>query len=123
MQSMVHSFPVPPGKSAEIDQMLEHLGGAGHERLKELGVNAVRVWHQTEPLEAIVVYVEAEDLGATLAQRAKSEHSAEITLDRLFEELTGHPTHAMRGAPTRLVLDWHRERGHRSPPHPRHAHH
>src|SRR5437879_46928 len=102
MQSTVHTFPVPPGKAADVDRLLEHLGGAGHERLRELGVNALRVWHQTEPQDAIIVYVEADDLDATLAKRAKSEHAVESTLDRLFTELTGHPPAAMRGAPTRL---------------------
>jgi hypothetical protein len=123
MQSIARAMPVKPGTGAEMERLVTHLAEEAHERMAELGVRTVRIWHQTAPMEAIVVYVEAEDFDRAHAARARAEHPAEGAVDGLFESITGHHTRAMRGVETKLLLDWHHERGRRAPGHTRHAQH
>jgi hypothetical protein len=123
MQSVAISMPLTEGKAEHIEQLVAHIHDRGEDRLKELGANAVRIWHQTEPHEALVIYFEAENLDEMFARRREAKHPMESAMERLFEEVTGHHQKTMHVSQSKLLLNWHRERGHATSAHPRHAHH
>lgn len=72
-------------------------------------MSCVRVYHQTEPIEALIVYLEGEDLASAID---RSQHGGKPAHDQwanFFDEVTDN--HAPGAIPA-VIIDWHRDTGH-----------
>ena len=112
METTVFALPIKAGKSDDVARFLKELTGQhaddySHTRSRH-GLTSLRVWHQTEPVEQVIVELGAKDLDEFFIRRIESDHAHDSWLDAQLEELTGlhHPV-------SRMVLDWHAQHGHR----------
>jgi hypothetical protein len=117
--SMSFAFPVKAGSDQKIEEFMKQLLDTErkddhHARSSELGLDRIKVWRQREPVDVVIVYLEGSDLQGALRQRASQGHEFDTWYDSMIEEISGvHPkAHHSKGAPSDLLFDWHREKGH-----------
>ena len=118
MASIAFSVPVKPGKTADAKKLAEMLGGqraSDHDEThRGHGVRRLKVYHQGQPNEAIIVYIEADDIRAAMKNRAASEHEFDEWFGKMIEDVTGyHPDQHFHAPPSEILLDWHEEKGHK----------
>ena len=111
MQNIAVAFPLRPGQYDRIrGHKADVLDGDHHEHWDDVGLAAVKMWHQTDPIEAVVIYLEADDLAYALdpdEHGHKPVHSQWVTF---LQEVSGG------GQPASLpdlLIDWHRDVGHK----------
>jgi hypothetical protein len=81
--------------------------GEFHERHVAHGVDKLRVYHQTEPVELVVVYMEGEDLATAFASHRASDHEFDRWFKATVEEIHGyHPDEWGGELPAELVVEW-----------------
>ncbi|HLQ61273.1 MAG TPA: hypothetical protein VK131_05365 [Candidatus Acidoferrales bacterium] len=116
MASIAFAIPRREGSEDHSKELVQALTGERgdevHKRRLQHGFDRIKVWHQDEPRISIV-YMEADDLQAAFRNVASDDHEQVKWVSDMIQKITGHhPTdHAGRPA-SRLVLDWHREKGH-----------
>jgi hypothetical protein len=93
-----------------IAQLTGQRADEHHHRHKVHGLKHMRVWRQREPIEVVIVYLEADNIDAMLDSRRTSDHEFERWFDRELQGITGHHWAECEGD---LLLDWHHEEGHR----------
>jgi hypothetical protein len=82
----------------------------------DLGLTACKIWHQTEPIEALIFYFEGDDLEHALHPTKHDGNSASEQWGTFFEQVTQHGRRSGRTSqqlPGELLIDWHHEEGHR----------
>jgi hypothetical protein len=121
MASIAFSVPVKAGKTADAKKMAEIMSkeqsSGMDETRKSHGLKRLKVYHQAKPNEAIIVYLEADDIAAAMKSRAASDHEFEEWFGKMVEDITGyHPDQHFHAPPSELLLDWHESKGakHRS---------
>jgi hypothetical protein len=116
MASVAFAIPRQEGSEDHSKELVEALTGERgkevHSRRVQHGFSRIKVWHQDDPQIAIV-YIEADDLQAAFRAMAADEHEHNKWVSGMIEKISGrHPSdHATRPA-SRLVIDWHHEKGH-----------
>ena len=93
-----------------ISQLTGAREGEHHERHKLHGLKNFRIWRQHEPVELVIIYIEADDIEKTLDSRRTSDHAFEKWFDSQVVAITGHH---WAEAKTEPLIDWHHEEGHR----------
>jgi hypothetical protein len=118
MASIAFSVPVKPGKTTDAKKlaalMATDRSDQHHESASGHGVRRLKVYHQHRPIEAIIVYIEADDIAAALRSRSVHDHEFDEWFGKMIEEITGyHPDQHFHEPPSELLLDWHEEHGHK----------
>lgn len=114
MHSRAVAFPVSEGKSDEVRRVVDELvQGERAEQFHNLrrrhGFERVKVFHQHEPQEMVIVYMEARDMDAAARARAEEDHEFERWFESRMHEV--HGSHVSEHGGTELLLDWHRDHG------------
>ncbi len=111
MQTVAVAFPLQPG---QYDRIRAHqadvVGGNHHEHWHDVGMAAVKMWHQTDPIEAVVIYLEADDLAYVLDPDEHGHKPGHYEWVTFLQEVSGG------GQPASLpdlLVDWHRDDGHK----------
>ena len=116
MASIAFSVPVKPGRTADAKKMAEIMAKeqshALHETRTSRGVTRLKVYHQSQPNEAMIIYIEADDIGGAMKNRAASDHEFEDWFGKMVEDITGyHTDQHFHAPPSELLLDWHESKG------------
>ncbi|HLQ61285.1 MAG TPA: hypothetical protein VK131_05425 [Candidatus Acidoferrales bacterium] len=94
--------------------LASHRSAEHHEAGRGRGLKRLKVFHQTRPNEAIIVYMESDDIAAAMRNRASSDHEFDEWFGNMIEEITGyHPDRHFHEPPSELLLDWHEDLGHK----------
>src|SRR5438270_6027917 len=109
MESMAFSVPVKEGKTADAKKMAEIMpkeqSSAMDATRRSHGVQRLKVYHQAKPNEAMIIYIEADDIGAAMKSRAASDHEFEEWFGKMVEDITGyHPDQHFHAPPSELLL-------------------
>lgn len=100
--------------SRELVEALTH-GDAGetvHNIRKQAGFERVKVWQQDSP-PTTIVYLEAPDVEAAIQSIASDDHEHnQWVLDKISKIIGRNPSDDSGRPNTRLVMDWHHEKGH-----------
>ena len=117
MQSVCTAIPLKPGMWDAIRQYRDELvNGLDHADVayasKHRGFRAVKIWHQTKPIEALILYFETDNLEETFHPRHQdNETSAKWTA--FFNRVGGLEGRLLAEFP-QLLIDWHHAEGHRA---------
>lgn len=117
-RTIAFMIPIMPGKTDEAREILATLTGDRKDdhnaTMTQHGVKRMKVWHQRRPQEAMIIYLESDDIDSSMKSRAESDHPFDDWFDRATEAVTGiHPDKEFRDAPSELLMDWHVEKGHK----------
>mgnify|MGYP001236566760 CR=1 FL=1 len=120
MGSIAFALPISTGQADHLFDHVEHITGPGrdehHERSRRHGFTNVRLYHQTQPQEILIVYLEAPNLDKSIEEMRNSPDLSEQPWVQLIANLGDHrPEHLLTPKP-QLVMDWHHEEGHRHKP-------
>ena len=112
MATMAFALPIEAGKTDHLfDHLEENFSKEFHDHVAGHGMTHIRMYHQTAPQEALIVYLEGPDLEKTIEAMYHDPWSA-----RWFEtigKMGGHTKEGVGIQPAQLVMDWHHEEGHR----------
>ena len=117
MASIAFTIPREEGTgdhSKELVQALTEgeIGKSVHDRRRAHGFDRIKVWQQESP-RLTIVYLEAADLDAAIQALAADEHEHNRWVLEKIEKITGRNPKDHEGRPsTRLLVDWHAEKGH-----------
>jgi hypothetical protein len=119
MQTLALSVPLKAGMYDEIrkhrDDIIHGLDDMDHAAHgKARGFESVRMFHQTQPNEALVFFFEAEDMEEAMHPK-HNDHEASKKWDAFFQSVAGLSGQFMTEHPEMLV-DWHHEDGHKHKP-------
>ena len=114
MDSMAFTFPIKSGMVERGMKFIEEMGTERadhhHDVHKSHGFKLLRMWYQTQPIEAVVIYLEADDVEAALKNLNESSHDFDAWFFKEIAEISGeHPSDIQ----TTLLIDWHHEHRHR----------
>jgi hypothetical protein len=117
MESVCTAIPLKPGMWDLIqqhrDELIKGVDPAEEEYgRKHRGFRVVKVFHQRVPMEALVLYFEAENLEEAFHPR----HQDHETLQKraaFWKEVAGLTEPFMSEIP-QLLIDWHHQEGHRN---------
>ena len=118
-QSVAFAVPLKPGMYDHIHAHMDEIFGgvtaeAGRAHAREdRGITAAKIFHQTEPIDALIVYLEGDDLEHALHPTKHSDHSTSAQWRAFFEQVGQHGTRSSHKLPADLMVDWHAEHGHR----------
>ena len=116
MESVCTAVPLKPGMWEAIRQYRDELVGAlDHADVayarEHRGFRVVKIFHQTTPIEALVLYFEADDLKEAFHPRHQdNKTSAKWTA---FWSKVGGLNGRLLSEFPQLLIDWHHEEGHR----------
>ncbi len=76
----------------------------------EVGLRAVKLYHQTEPTEGIIIYLEADDMAHVFDQEQHGEKATNTQWSDFLKEVSGvdHDRDM-----SEVLIDWHHEDGHK----------
>ena len=122
--SIAFAIPILPGRTEKVLEMCDHMRQRDEALMargefrdsyaqRERGLKHARFYHQLEPLEALVIYLEGPNISDQMSDIAQYEHEVEQEFAQLVEAATGHKPVPGGKAPAHLILDWHHEEGHR----------
>ena len=122
MASVCTAIPLKPGMWEVIRQHRDEIvNDLDHPEVAYArdtrGFRVVKIFHQTVPIEALILYFEADDLEEAFHPR----HQEHATLEKrraFWDEVAGLSGPFMAELPE-LLLDWHHEEGHRHKAAPR----
>jgi hypothetical protein len=94
MPGFAFSIPVVPGKEdldrRTLDEMLSSRRGEYEEALRRAGISRQAIWHQQTPAGTVsVVYVEADDPEAGIAQFSSSDDPLNAWFREVMKEVHG----------------------------------
>src|SRR5712691_7934301 len=116
MQSVCTAIPLKPGMWETIrqyrDELVNELDHPNVEYAREhRGFRVVKVWHQTVPIEALILYCEADNLEEAFHPRhQESETGAKRSA---FWSKVGGLKGPLLSEFPQVLIDWHHEEGHR----------
>jgi hypothetical protein len=120
MASIAFSVPIKPGQSDHLFDHVEHITGHGreahHEKHSRHGLTHIRLYHQTQPSEALIVYLEGPHLQKSLDEIMEDPDLADQPWYKMIEKLSDHKGHHFHLEGSQLVMDWHHQEGHRHQP-------
>ena len=112
MDKLAFAYPIKPGQFERLMQHQQEVLSKTEAHVPhadEIGITCVRMYHQTTPIEAIIIYMEGENIAFATD---RSEHGGKEPHDMwvsFFEEVTGG--HSQPDMPA-VLLDWSRDSGH-----------
>lgn len=115
MESTCVAVPLKPGmweSSRQYrDELVNSLNHPDVEYAKKRGFKVVKVFRQTTPMEALILYFEADDLKEVFHPKHQADAtSAKWTAN--WAKSAGLTAPLLSEFP-QLLLDWHHEEGHR----------
>jgi hypothetical protein len=112
---MALALPIHQGKHDHMyDHIEESLGETFHDLVKGHGLTVARVYHQTAPSEAMIIYLEGPNLQKTLEGLAADPKTKGFW--DMISNLGGHGKEEVGTTFSTMVFDWHHEEGHRHQP-------
>src|SRR5262245_26690639 len=117
MESVCTAIPLKPGMWEVIrqhrDDIVNGLNKDEEAYAKEhRGFRTVKVFHQTTPIEALVLYFEAENLEETFHTRHQ-DHASLEKRQAFWTQVAGLEAGQFMAELPQLLIDWHHEEGHR----------
>jgi len=115
MGSIAFSIPI---KKGQAEHLFDHVEFDQHENPDHLshgrsrGVTHARLYHQTTPHEAVIVYLEGPNIEKSLEEMYHRPLGPEEKWFELIAKLGDHKKEDVGHLPSRLIMDWHHERGH-----------
>src|SRR5215207_9012883 len=114
MESVCTALPLKPGMWEVIrqhrDALVNGLNSLDENYAKQhRGFRVVKVFHQTVPIEALVLYFEAENLDEAFHPRHQDHDTAE-KWKAFWAQVSGLEGQFMAEIP-QLLVDWHHEAG------------
>src|SRR5262245_50037636 len=94
----------------ELVNVLEHQDVAYAK--EERGFRTVKIFHQTTPMEALVMYFEAENLKDAFHPRHQ-DHATAAKWTAFWKQVGGLEGRLLAEFP-QLLIDWHHKEGHRA---------
>ena len=121
MPSIAYAVPLKPGMYDQIRDQLDEFFGRSNEQTEQharqtLGIETAKIYYQTEPIEALVFYLEGKDLEHALHPTRHQGHDLEEAWNRFLEQVSPHGRNVGRTSaalPAQLLVDWHHQEGHR----------
>ena len=118
MSSVAFCVPVRAGKLPDAlklaDAITSNMAEGHDETHRAHGVRRVKIYHQKRPNEAVIIYIEADDIRAAMRNRAASEHEFDDWFAKMIEDITGyHPDLHFHEPPSEILIDWHEQHGHK----------
>jgi hypothetical protein len=114
MASILIALPMKNEMSAKgrafVRELTEGRADEHDERHKLHGFKSLEIWRQHEPINAVVIRIEADDIDKMLHSRTSSDHAFEKWFDGVVQDVTGVD---WAEPETEKLLDWHEEHGHR----------
>src|ERR687884_259987 len=96
MPSIAFAVPLKPGMYEQVREQLEALvsgpmGDQSEQHARHtLGIETAKIYHQTEPIEALVYYFEGPDLEHALHPTKHRGHDADEAWARFADQVTSH---------------------------------
>jgi hypothetical protein len=117
MPAIAFAVPRQEGSDDNAQKLLDELTGEAGEQLHHRrvahGFRRIRIWHQDAPQNMTIVYLEADDLQKAMANMAADDHDHNQRMgDMIGSALGRHPTDHASRPKSRLVMDWHADKGH-----------
>ena len=115
MESVCTAIPLKPGMWETIrqyrDELVKELEHADIAYARERrGFKVVKIFHQTTPIEALILYFEADNLKETFHPRHQGDAtSAKWTA--FWNKVAGLQGQLLSEFP-QILIDWHHEEGH-----------
>src|SRR5579871_2165493 len=95
-----------PHRAELIEGLTGEAGKGLHERRRQHGFRRIRVWKQTAPETAYIVYLEADDLEAAMREMAADSHEHNVWFAQQIEKITGRNPHDRSERPqSELIVD------------------
>lgn len=117
MDSIIVALPMRPDMSARGRQFLRELtqekATTHQERHASHGWERLEIWRQTQPVDCVIIRIEADDIVRAHRSRADADHEFERWFDDVVKEVTGVDWMEFT---TEKLLDWHQQHGHRQTP-------
>jgi len=115
MESVCTAIPLKPGMWETIrqyrDELVNALDHADVAYARERrGFRAVKIFHQTTPIEALVMYFEADNLKDTFDPRHQ-DNATSAKWTAFWNKVGGLKGPLLSELP-QLLIDWHHEEGH-----------
>jgi hypothetical protein len=117
VQTAMFSLPLQPGQFDRIRQHQQeivtgHMAEANLEHWSDVGLTVLKMYHQTDPAEALIFLMEGDDLASVIDAEQQGHKPVDAHWVEFFREITGG------GEPARtlpeLLIDWHHEEGHKA---------
>jgi hypothetical protein len=115
MESIAFALPTRASDEELIrraNEFLDQHEEPHHHQYRRHGFNVVKIWRQKHPIDAVIYYMEADNLREAITNLVNSDHPADRAAKELTEAITGHRPGEHGGEDAVLLADWHRERGH-----------
>ena len=112
MQKLAFAYPIKPGQFERLIRHQQEVIAAAGEHLShadDIRLSCVRMYHQTQPIEAVIIYMEGEDIADAVDRSKHGGKPAHDLWADFWEDITDD--HAPGAMPS-VILDWHRESGH-----------
>ncbi len=114
-KSIAFALPVAAGKREAGMKLIEELTGGKsgdfHARRQQHGFDRIKIFHQTEPTEQVIVYLEGENVPDAMSSKTSDTHEFEQYFDSVVQEITGRHPSKHGAPPSTLLMDWHKEKG------------
>lgn len=115
MQSVCTAIPLKPGAWEMIrkyrDELVNQLDHADVAYARERrGLQVVKIFHQVKPIDALILYFEADDLEEAFHPRHR-ENEAGAKMADFWRRVGGLEDRFLAEFP-QLLIDWHHEDGH-----------
>jgi hypothetical protein len=115
MAAISTALPLKPGMWDVIRQYRDELvNQLDHEDSvhgrEDRGFKVVRIFHQTTPIEALILYFEADDLEEAFHPRHQ-DHETSAKWTAFWKQVAGLDGPLLAEFP-QLLIDWHHEDGH-----------
>jgi hypothetical protein len=116
MESICTAMPLKPGMWETIrkyrDELVNTLNHPDEVYgRQQRGLKTVKVFHQTQPIEALLLYFEGDDLKDAFHPRHR-EHESGAKMKEFWSRVAGMDERFLAVFP-QLLIDWHYEEGHR----------
>jgi hypothetical protein len=114
VETIAFALPVKPGMVERGYKFIQELGkeraDEHHELHKSHGFKVMKIWYQTEPVEMVIIYLEAPELDSARQNFRNSGHTFDQWFQDMVREVTGQPPINFQAT---LLLDWDRDQRHR----------
>ena len=117
MESVAVFRTVKPGMYDKIRAFQEDViqGNSADANLAhwaEVGLKTVKLFHQTEPTEGIIIYLEAADMAHVFDEDEHGQKATDVQWSAFMEDVSLEHVRAVSD----ILIDWHHEDGHKQTP-------
>ena len=118
MESIAVFRAAKPGMYEKIRAFQEEVirGGSANANLAhwdDVGLRSVKLFHQTEPTEGIIIYLEADDMAHVFDEEQHGDKATHTQWADFMREISGvdHDRDM-----SEVLIEWHHEDGHKQSP-------